>query len=113
MTKKMEKKKVGLPPQSNPMRKFYELLWLMSLQDADYYEVDLDHEEHNYKSKLNKKIADFIKFRANEDLIKPQCKLLMNILESKYIPKKMNISEYFNSKRIFDITSETWVRVSI
>jgi len=115
MTKKMEKKKkkVGLQPQSNPLRKFYELLWLMSLQDADYYEVDLDHEEHNFKPKLNKKIADFIKFRANEDLINPQCKLLLNLVESKYIPKKMNISEYFNSKRIFDIASESWVRVRI
>jgi len=115
MTKKMEKdnNKVDLPPKANPMKKFFELLWQMSLQGADYYDVDLDQEENNYKSKLNKKIADFIKFRANEDLIKPQCKLLMNLGESKYIPNNLNISEYFNSKRIFDIASETWVHERI
>jgi len=115
MTKKMEKKnkKIGLPPQANPLRKLYDLLWLMSLQGADYYEVDLDREEHIFKPKLNKKIANFIKLRANEDLIEPQCKLLMNLIESKYIPKYMNISQYFNSKRIFDIASESWIRVRI
>ena len=115
MTKKIEKKnkKVSLAPQANPMRKFYELLWLMSLQDVDYYEVDLDLEENNFKPKLNNKIADFIKLRANEDLIKPHCNLLMDLMESKYIPKNMNISEYFNSKSIFDIASETWVQERI
>lgn len=115
MTKKMEKKnkKVDLPPQSNPVRKFYELLCLMSLQDADYYEVDLDHQERDFKQKLTKKTTDFIKLQAEESLIKPPHKLLLNLVESKYIPDKLNISEYLHSRRIFDIAAEAWVRVRI
>ena len=74
-------KKVILIPEANPMRKFYELLWAMSLQEADYYEVDLDYQERDFKQKLTKKTTDFIKLQASESLIKPQRKLLLNLVE--------------------------------
>ena len=106
-------KKVALEPRANPMRKFYEILWIMCLQNADYYDVNLEEQERDYKPKLTKKVADFIKSRANEDLLKPQRKILLGLVEAGYEPEKLNISEFLHSKRIFDIATETWVRVRI
>jgi len=105
-------KKAALRPCANPMRKFYELLWVMSLQNADYYDVDLE-EGNNNKPKLNKKVTDFIKLRATEDLLKPQRKILLGLVEAGYEPEKLNISEFLHSRRIFDIAAETWVRVRV
>ena len=106
-------KKGALEPCVNPMRKFYELLWVMGLQNADYYDVDLEEQGSKNKPKLTKKVTDFIKLRANEDLLKPQRKILLGLVGAGYEPEKLNISEFLHSRRIFDIAAEAWVRVRI
>ena len=115
MTTKIEGKgkKIALLPEANPVRKLYEYLLIMALQDTDYYDVDLEHVDVAHKLKLTRKIKDFINLRANEDLIIPQRKLLLSLLEIQYVPKSLNISDYLHAKRIFDIASESWVRVRI
>ena len=110
-----KKKKEPLPALANPLRKLYELIWIIYLSKSDIETIDLHETEPVKNLKITKVVGTFIKNQA-KILLSPQHQnLLMLLVDLKYTPDKLDLDFTISvpSEKVFKIADHKWIREQI
>ena len=110
-----KKKKVTLMALANPLRKFYELIWIIYLSKSDIETIDLYETEPVKNPKFTKVVGSFIKKQAKLLLIPAHQKLLIHLVDLKYTPDKLDLDTVIPipSDKVFKIAMNQWIKEEI
>ena len=110
------KKKIEtLPTQANPLRKLYELFWLIYHSKSNIETIDLYEAKVIENLKFTNAVDAFIQKQSKILLTLPHQNLLMPLLDLKYTPDKLDLDFTIPipSDKVFNIAKHNWLKEMI
>lgn len=110
-----KKKKETLPALAIPVRKLYELFWLIYHSKSNIETIDLYEAKVIENLKFTKAVSTFIMKQSKILLTLPHQKLLMPLLDLKYVPNKLDLDFTIPipSDKVFKISNHKWIKEMI
>ena len=110
-----KKKKASLPTLANPLRKLYELFWLIYHSKSNIETIDLYEAKVIENQKFTNAVGTFIQKQSKILLTLPHQNLLMPLLDLKYTPDKLDLDFTIPipSEKVFNIAKHNWLKEKI
>ena len=111
----VKNKKKTLPTLANPLKKLFELFWILYLSKSGIEDIDIYELEAFENPQFTRSVRDFIR-RETVLLLPPAYqKLMTQLLKIKYTPDKLDLDTVIPipSDKVFKIAMNQWIKEMI